>query len=150
MLPHVGGRAIDPAELADLDLPPNVDLSQPVILFGPVPTWVYGRLVSLCREAPWIGCFSAPEAQAIVVHSRKVGMAVGDVVAVPLLRDRLAPAVLVVGPPDSGKSVLSNALRVSLTARYPDCTFFLHRANWDGEGNWSHERRSRSHPTARA
>lgn len=139
VLPHPGGRAIAPLELADLSLPPGVDLSQPVILFGPVSTWVYGRLVALCREAPWIGCFSAPEAEAVVIHSRVADVAVGDVVAISLVREELAPAVLVVGPPDSGKSVLSNALRRSLVAQYPDRSIFLHRANWDGEGNWSHE-----------
>lgn len=139
VLPHTGGRAIAPIELTDLFLSPDIDLNQPVILFGPVPTWVYGRLVALCREAPWIGCFSAPEAEAVVIHSRVADVAVGDVVAIPLEREELAPAVLVVGPPDSGKSVLSNALRQSLVAQYPDRSIFLHRANWDGEGNWSHE-----------
>jgi len=139
VLPHAGGRAIAPTELTDLHLPSDVDLNQPMILFGPVPTWVYGRLVNLCREAPWIGCFSAPEAEAVVIHSRVSEVTVGDVVAIPLVRGRLAPAVLVVGPPDSGKSVVSNALRLSLTAAYPERSIFLHRANWDGEGNWSHE-----------
>lgn len=144
VLPHAGGRAIDPIELTDLQLPSDVDLNQPVILFGPVPTWVYGRLVALCREAPWVGCFSAPEAEAVVIHSRVADVAVGDVVAIPLGREKLAPAVLVVGPPDSGKSVLSNALRRSLVAHYPDSSIFLHRANWDGEGNWSHEAQDRA------
>ncbi|OLP17021.1 hypothetical protein BST81_18780 [Leptolyngbya sp. 'hensonii'] len=139
VLPHAEGRAIDPIELIDLQLPHDVDLKQPVILFGPVPTWVYGRLVALCREAPWVGCFSAPEAEAVVIQSRVANVAVGDVIAIPLGREKLAPAVLVVGPPDSGKSVLSNALRRSLLAHYPHSSIFLHRANWDGEGNWSHE-----------
>lgn len=139
VLPHAGGQAIAPSELADLHLPVDVDLDQPVILFGPVPTWVYGRLVELCRKAPWVGCFSAPEAMAIVVHSRTAAVSPGDVVTIPLVRQQLAPAILVGGPPDSGKSVFSNALRMSLMAQYPDRSVFLHRANWDGEGNWSHE-----------
>ncbi|ASC70463.1 hypothetical protein XM38_014020 [Halomicronema hongdechloris C2206] len=49
----------------------------------------------------------------------------------------LGAALLVVGPPDSGKSVLSHALFRALLPEYPDV--FLQRAQWDGEGNWTLE-----------
>lgn len=140
--PYPASEFIRPAEIAELILPTHLDLSQPVILYGQVPIWVYGRLVDLCQQAPWIGCFSAPVAEAVVIHSRVSTVAVGDVLPVPLLQPR-APAVLVGGPPDSGKSVFSRALLQSLQHHCPEQRMFLHRANWDGEGNWSHDTASR-------
>ncbi|MEA5593481.1 CRISPR-associated protein Csx3 [Rivularia sp. UHCC 0363] len=41
---------------------------------------------------------------------------------------------MIVGPPDSGKSVFSHALFTSLLPEYPD--IYLQRAHWDGEGNY--------------
>jgi len=136
--PYPASEFIRPGELAALTLPPALRLDAPIILFDQVPIWVYGRLMDLCAAAPWVGCFSAPEAEAVVVHSRVSEVAVGDVVSVPL-RQSPAPALLVGGPPDSGKSVFSNALLTSLRQHCGDRTIFLHRANWDGEGNWSHD-----------
>ncbi|WP_026073201.1 CRISPR-associated protein Csx3 [Nodosilinea nodulosa] len=136
--PYPASEFIRPGELATLTLPPALRLDAPIILFGQVPIWVYGRLIDLCGAAPWVGCFSAPVAEAVVVHSRVSDVAVGDVVPVPL-RQTPAPALLVGGPPDSGKSVFSNALLTSLRQHCGDRTIFLHRANWDGEGNWSHD-----------
>jgi CRISPR-associated protein Csx3 len=136
--PYPPSQFIRPEELAPLSLPAGLSLEQPIILYGQVPIWVYGRLVDLCQSAPWIGCFSAPVAEAVVIHSRVPEVAVGDIVSVPL-RQNPSPAILVGGPPDSGKSVFSKALLQSLRLRCPDHQFFLHRANWDGEGNWSHD-----------
>ena len=50
------------------------------------------------------------------------------------LANNLGPALLVVGPPDSGKSVFSHWLFNALLKDYPD--IYLQRAHWDGEGNW--------------
>lgn len=142
MSAYPAGEPIKADELADLGLLDDVDLDQPIILFGQVPIWVYGRLVNLCQAAPWIGCFSAPVAEAVVIYSRVPEVLVGDVVAVSLLRPP-APAILVGGPPDSGKSVFSDALQRSIRLAFPACQVFLHRANWDGEGNWSHDTANR-------
>lgn len=129
---------IQPSELSELSLPSALDLSQPVILSGQVPTWLFGHLVSRCRSAPWIACFSAPVAEAVVIASRVSGVAVGDVISVPLLKPP-APVLVVGGPPDSGKSVFSKALLGAMKRRFPQQQTFLHRGNWDGEGNWSHD-----------
>ncbi|MFS8831521.1 ATP-binding protein, partial [Synechococcus sp. R8-2] len=53
----------------------------------------------------------------------------------PLTRTELAAAVMVVGPPDSGKSRLARALFEALLPEHPD--IYLQRAHWDGEGNWT-------------
>ena len=41
---------------------------------------------------------------------------------------------MIVGPPDSGKSIFSHALFKALLPQYPD--IYLQRAHWDGEGNY--------------
>jgi CRISPR-associated Csx3 family protein len=43
---------IGPSTLADLELPPELDLSRAVILFGSGPTWLYAYLMRRCGEAP--------------------------------------------------------------------------------------------------
>ncbi|MBK1986917.1 CRISPR-associated protein Csx3 [Sphaerospermopsis aphanizomenoides BCCUSP55] len=49
-------------------------------------------------------------------------------------QEKLCPALMVVGPPDSGKSVFSHALFQALLSENPD--IYLQRAHWDGEGNY--------------
>jgi len=51
----------------------------------------------------------------------------------PLTPDRL-PAILIGGPPNAGKSVLSHALKEALSRAGVDC--YLLRAAKDGEGDW--------------
>jgi CRISPR-associated protein Csx3 len=48
--------------------------------------------------------------------------------------EKLCPALMVVGPPDSGKSVFSHALFQTLLKQNPN--IYLQRAHWDGEGNY--------------
>jgi CRISPR-associated protein Csx3 len=52
-------------------------------------------------------------------------------------RPQLGMAIAIGGAPNSGKSVFANALRLALQQR--SVSSYLHRANWDGEGNWSYE-----------
>ncbi|MEA5620755.1 CRISPR-associated ring nuclease Crn3/Csx3 [Cronbergia sp. UHCC 0137] len=55
--------------------------------------------------------------------------------ASPVLEDEnLCSALMVVGPADSGKSVLSHALFKALLWENPNV--YLQRAHWDGEGNY--------------
>lgn len=132
---------IHPNLLPQLTLPSDLDLNQGVVLFGQAPIWLYGRLIDQCAIAPWIGCFDARSQQIIVIHSRVNRPQVGDTFALRL-QQQPCPAILIGGPPDSGKSVFSNALRRSLIQHYPQRRIFLHRANWDGEGNWAYESRN--------
>jgi CRISPR-associated protein Csx3 len=70
----------------------------------------------------------------VATHSRETR--VGQVIPLSLSlgRSPLGMALLIVGPPDSGKSVLSHALFRALLSDSPNT--FLQRAQWDGEGNW--------------
>lgn len=129
---------ISPLELAHLALPENLDLSREVILFGQAPNWLYCYLIDQCYEAPWIGCYNAPLGQVVIIHSKVSAFNVGDAIS-PLLKAEPGMAILIGGPPDSGKSLLSNALRQSIHQHHPSCRLSLHRANWDGQGNWSYE-----------
>jgi CRISPR-associated protein Csx3 len=135
------GELIEPKVLAELELPSELDLSREVILFGQAPIWLYSYLVNHCHEAPWVGCYDARKKLAVVVQSRVSEKAAGDeLLASP--NPTLCPAIFIGGPPDSGKSVLSNALRLSLMQKLQR-RVFLHRANWDGDGNWKHESSNR-------
>ena len=135
------GELIEPKVLAELELPSELDLSREVILFGQAPIWLYSYLVNRCHEAPWVGCYDARKKLAVVVQSRVSEKAAGDeLLASP--NPTLCPAIFIGGPPDSGKSVLSNALRLSLMQKLQK-RVFLHRANWDGDGNWKHESSNR-------
>ncbi|NEP16112.1 MAG: CRISPR-associated protein Csx3 [Leptolyngbya sp. SIO4C1] len=125
-----------PDVIAAVQLPVSLDLSREVVIFGQAPIWLYARLVRLCQAAPWVGCYAARDQQIVVVHSRVAELAVGDAVPVRL-NQTPCPAILIGGPPNSGKSVFSNALRQVL--QQPQRRVFLHRASWDGEGNWTYE-----------
>ena len=129
-------QPILPKQLATLTLPSTLDLNREVVLYGPLPNWLYGRLVSLCEAAPWIGCYNGPAGGIVVTRSRVVTPAVGDLI--PIQQNQSpCPAILIVGPPNSGKSVFSNALRSRLIQSHRRT--YLHRASWDGEGNWAYE-----------
>ena len=127
-----------PAQLAAVGLPETLDLSREVVLYGALPNWFYGRLVDLCSDAPWVGCYNGPAGGIVVVRSRVAMPAVGDLIAVQQ-NQTPCPAIAIVGPPNSGKSVFSNALRQQLIRRLPNYKTYLHRASWDGEGNWAYE-----------
>jgi len=129
------GRLMMPEDLGILALPPGIDTRGGVVLSGRAPIWLYAHLVHELHPTAWVACHD-PRLGAVVVstHSRQVQ--VGQVIPLGFAQGqpRLGAALLVVGPPDSGKSVLSHALFQSLLPDFPDV--FLQRAQWDGEGNW--------------
>ncbi|CAN5765016.1 hypothetical protein BH23CYA1_BH23CYA1_24130 [soil metagenome] len=131
-------QPILPSQLATIALPSGLDLSREVVLYGRLPNWFYGRLVDLCRTAPWIGCYNGPAGGIVIIHSGVKTPVVGDLIPVQQNQSP-CPAIAIVGPPNSGKSVFSNALRASLIRALPDRKTYLHRASWDGEGNWAYE-----------
>ncbi|MGA7955314.1 MAG: CRISPR-associated ring nuclease Crn3/Csx3 [Gloeobacterales cyanobacterium] len=73
---------IEPSTLAELELPPELDLNRAVILFGSAPNWLYAYLVRRCGDAPWIGCYDLRTRAAIVVKSTIDAPQVGDRIAV--------------------------------------------------------------------
>lgn len=127
---------ISASSIVPLPLPADLDLSREVVISGQAPLWLQVRLMWRCREAPWVGCHAARDNQIVVIHSQVASPTVGDSLPIRLNR-RPCPAILIGGPPNSGKSVFSNALRRALLNQGK--RVFLHRASWDGEGNWTYE-----------
>lgn len=85
-----------------------------------------------------MACYNLKEKAAIVVQGRVSSPQVGDII--PIITNRNpGTAVIIGGPPDSGKSVLSYALCQYLRNKQYNLDVFLQRANWDGEGNWAVE-----------
>lgn len=136
-------RIIEPQDIETLELPTGINPQGGIVISGRGPIWLYGYLIHELHPTSWIACYD-PRLGAIVVssHSRKVRA--GQVLSLPIslfnplpTSEPLCPALMIVGPPDSGKSVLSHALFKALLPEYPN--IYLQRANWDGEGNYSLE-----------
>jgi CRISPR-associated protein Csx3 len=129
-------RLVFPEDLAQLQLPAGINAQLGVVLTGRAPIWLYGWLVHECHFTRWVACYD-PRLGAVVVSSHTPEVRVGQVI--PWVQGRpgseLAAAVMVVGPPDSGKSRLARALFEALLPEHPD--IYLQRAHWDGEGNWT-------------
>lgn len=132
-------RLIAPADLSDLALPPSIDTTGGVVISGRAPIWLYSYLVHELHPTAWVACYD-PRLGAIVVSTHSRLARIGQVLPVKLpfgaasTTSSLCPALLIVGPPDSGKSVLSHALFQALLPEAPDV--YLQRAQWDGEGNY--------------
>ncbi|MGD1932333.1 MAG: CRISPR-associated ring nuclease Crn3/Csx3 [Leptolyngbyaceae cyanobacterium] len=128
-------RLMTPADLRSLRLPPGIDPTGGIIISGRAPIWLYAHLIHELHPTAWVACYD-PRLGAVVVTTHCQQVRVGQIIPLQLSqgRPRLGAALLIVGPPDSGKSVLSHALFNALIADYPD--IFLQRAQWDGEGNW--------------
>ncbi|GAB4441435.1 MAG: CRISPR-associated protein Csx3 [Cyanobacteria bacterium J069] len=129
-------RLIAPDDLTDLTLPSGIDTTGGVIITGRAPIWLYAYLVHELHPTAWVACFDPRLSGAVVVSTHSRQTQIGQVISLPraIAQPRLGQALMVVGPPDSGKSVFSHALFTALLPDYPD--IFLQRANWDGEGNW--------------
>jgi len=134
---------LEPITLSELELPVSLDLSQGVVLWGSAPIWLYGNLVKRCMNlgAAWVGTYDLSTGSVVVVASRCLRMVPGN--AFPLINKSQASAILIGGPPNSGKSVLCHALDKILTQEVPSKNTHLHRAQWDGEGNWFAEMENR-------
>ena len=132
-------RLLYPQDLQDLELPPGIDTTGGVVISGRAPIWLYTYLVHELHPTAWVACYD-PRLGAIVVSTHSRLTQIGQVLPLDLnprdrgLASELCPALMIVGPPDSGKSVLSYALFQDLLADIPDV--YLQRAQWDGEGNW--------------
>lgn len=122
-----------PSVLSSLELPQDLNLSRGVILWGSAPIWLYSYLITKCHQAPWVGCYSVRDG-VIIVASRTPKFTPGD--RFSLVAKLSCPAILIGGPPKSGKSVLSRALDLTLESKGLKNTIHLHRAQWDGEGDW--------------
>lgn len=129
-------QIVSPEDLGTIELPQGIDTRIGVILDGRGPIWLYGYLIHELHPTAWVAC-NDPRLGAVVVATHRKGVAVGQVIELGQGGDRLHPALMVVGPPDSGKSVFSHCLFQTLLTVNPNV--YLQRANWDGEGNYTLE-----------
>jgi CRISPR-associated protein Csx3 len=141
-------RLIEPQDIKNLELPSGIDTTGGVIISGRAPMWLYSYLTHALHPTAWVACYD-PRLGAVVSATNSRQVYIGQVIPVSSSNGRqnhglaqekrnvetgLCPALMVVGPPDSGKSVLSHALFQALLSDHPD--IYLQRAHWDGEGNY--------------
>ena len=134
-------RLITPENLKSIRLPVGIDARVGMIVSGRAPIWLYCYLVHELHPVAWVACFD-PRIGAVVVATHTHQVQVGEVIpleaaATKPIQDEtltLCPGLMVVGPPDSGKSVFSFALFKRLIQKGVDV--YLQRAQWDGEGNY--------------
>ncbi|MBW4669854.1 MAG: CRISPR-associated protein Csx3 [Cyanomargarita calcarea GSE-NOS-MK-12-04C] len=137
-------RLIEPQDLVDLQLPAGIDTAEGVVISGRAPVWLFAYLTSVLYPTAWVGCYD-PRLGTVIVSTNSRQVSVGQVISIhpangrklinqTSAEDKLSPALMVVGPPDSGKSVFSHASFQALLPNHPD--IYLQRAHWDGEGNY--------------
>lgn len=125
-------------EMLTLEIPKELDRSQGIILYGSAPNWLYAYLIDQLFSYLWVACFDVRSQSAVIVASQISSVTVGDILLIHSNKI-LGSAILIGGPPNSGKSVFANALRKDLARYNSKAQVYLHRANWDGEGNHTHE-----------
>ncbi|OIP68758.1 MAG: CRISPR-associated protein Csx3 [Oscillatoriales cyanobacterium CG2_30_44_21] len=131
-------RVISPSDMIGLELPATVDTSGGVVISGRAPIWLYAYFVHELHPTKWVACFDPRLSGGVVVATHSNQAAIGQIILeAPNNEVQLCPALMIVGPPNSGKSVLSHALFQALLQENPHV--YLQRANWDGEGNWTVE-----------
>ena len=156
----IGGNGVaDYRDLAQLQLPPDIDWRKGVIINGRGPIWLYAYLVHQCHTAAWVAVMDLRHGGIVVEVHHPDAPAVGSVIALEVIRpfilgyEESKPpekpprsnrrAIIFVGPPHSGKSVLVGAVYRQLQQSLPVEEFqrevFLLRACPDGEGNWFSE-----------
>ncbi len=156
-----GSGKLLPDDLKIVKIPEGLDRAKGVIITGRGPTWLYAYLTLVLSGFPWIATHAVVDGGATVVNadSSRSRYSVGDLIPVAAFQSFLpkheeppkpkptpqtgAIAVAFVGPPNSGKSVLMNALRLALQQRlsaelYQRGVYVL-RACPDGEGDWFSE-----------
>ncbi len=131
-------RVINPSDMVGLELPSSVDTSGGVVISGRAPIWLYAYFVHELHPTKWVACYDPRISGGVVVATHSNQAAIGQIIIEsPSSEVQLCPALMIVGPPNSGKSVLSHALFQALIQE--NSHVYLQRANWDGEGNWALE-----------
>jgi CRISPR-associated protein Csx3 len=135
-------RLVKPEDIKNLKLPNGVNTKSGVVISGRAPMWVYSFLTRELHPTAWVACYD-PRLGAVVSTTSSSQVCIGQVIPMTLANGRqqatnieaqLCPALMIVGPPDSGKSIFSHALFKALLPQHPD--IYLQRAHWDGEGNY--------------
>lgn len=131
-------RVLSPTDMIGLELPSGIETSGGVVISGRAPIWLYAYFVHELHPTKWVACYDPRLSGGVVVATHSNQTSIGQIIIEKQSDDStLCPALMVVGPPNSGKSVLSHTLFQELLGENPD--IYLQRANWDGEGNWTLE-----------
>lgn len=131
---------ISPSCLDSLSLP-NLDINREVVLWGSAPGWLYAYLANRLKNHSWVACYSVFNG-VVIIKSRCSQFTSGDSFN---LKPKLpCPVIIIGGPPDSGKSVLSYALEQSLIKKGYMNQVHLIRAHWDAHGDWIMETKKTS------
>lgn len=119
----------------------SIDTDYGVIINGKAPIWLHLAINCQLAGVPLISNYEPRCRGSIVTRCADPDFTPGRILTLepPENSDRspLAPAIAIVGPPDSGKSVFSHQLQNTLIDQGKQV--FLQRAHWDGEGNFIHE-----------
>lgn len=130
-------RVINPSDLIGLELPASVDTSGGVVISGRAPIWLYAYFVHELHPTKWVACYDPRISGGVVVATHSNQATIGQIIIESQSSEvQLCPALMIVGPPNSGKSVLSHALFQTLLQE--NAHVYFQRANWD-EGNWTLE-----------
>lgn len=131
-------RVINPSDMIGLELPSSVDTSGGVVISGRAPIWLYAYFVHELHPTKWVACFDPRISGGVVVATHSNQATIGQIIIESTVSEvQLCPALMIAGPANSGKSVLSHALFQALLQE--NSHVYLQRANWDGEGNWTLE-----------
>jgi len=126
-----------------------IDTDYGIILNGRAPVWLHVALNRQLAACPLVANYDPRWNGAIVTRCADSEFRPGRVLTLqpPQGSDRspLAPAIAIVGPPDSGKSVFAYQLHRTLLDRGKQNNF-LQRSHWDGEGNFINELPDRADP----
>lgn len=153
-----GNGKLLPDDLKIVQIPEGFERTKGVIITGRGPTWLYAYLTRALSGFPWIATHAVVDGGATVVYvdTPRSAYVVGDLIPVAVFGSYLpkheesgrprptqpagAIAVAIVGPPNSGKSVLMYALRLALQQRLSPEVYqrrvYVMRACPDGEGDW--------------
>ena len=127
---------ISSKNLLNLELP-KINFNRGIVFDGSAPIWLYAYLVERYQQAAWVACHNVMSG-AIVVDSKSKdpNFAVGA--SFKLTEKLPCPTIIVGGPPNSGKSVLTYALEQSLKHEGYYNRVHTLKAHWDGHGDWLH------------
>lgn len=74
---------IEPTDLKNLTLPPNIQWQQGVVIEGRAPIWLYAYLIHECHPAAWVGCYDT-RLGAVVVSTHIHAVTIGSVLPLEL------------------------------------------------------------------
>jgi CRISPR-associated protein Csx3 len=130
-------RVINPSDMIGLELPSEVDTSGGVVISGRAPIWLYAYFVHELHPTKWVACYDPRISGGVVVATHSNQATIGQIIIASQSSEvQLCPALMIVGSPNSGKSLLSHALVQTLLQE--NAHVYLQSANWDA-GNWTLE-----------